>query len=89
MSATRGRQFPFREGTVKRGYSRTREARLRPEFAARYPYLKPGVWEPAAVLSDRVMASLLRRPDCRFFSKERALDPEHFEFRGSDSMPLS
>jgi hypothetical protein len=72
---------------MKKGRSGRREARLRPEFAARYPYLKPGVWEPAAVLSDRVMASLLRRPDCRFISKEQALDPEHFEFRGGNDEP--
>jgi hypothetical protein len=58
-----------------------REARLRPEFAARYPYLTPGVWVPAAVLSDQVVAALLERPDGRFITRERALDPEHFEFR--------
>jgi hypothetical protein len=57
------------------------EARLRPEFAARYPYLTPGVWQPAAVLSDCVVASALSRPSGRFISRERALDPEHFEFR--------
>ena len=62
-----------------------REARLRPEFAARYPYLSPGVWEPAAVLADRVVASILGRPDGRFISRERALDPEHFEFRAGAS----
>ena len=58
-----------------------REARLRPEFAARYPYLTPGVWVSAAVLSDQVVPALLGRPDGRFISRERALDPEHFEFR--------
>jgi hypothetical protein len=64
-----------------------REARLRPEFAARYPYLTPCVWAPAAVLADRVVAAVLGRPDGRFISKERALDPEHFEFRGTGSKP--
>ena len=39
-----------------------REARLRPEFAARYPYLTPGVWLPAAVLSDQVIAAILGQP---------------------------
>jgi len=64
-----------------------REARLRPEFASRYPYLTPGVWQPAAVLSDQVIAAILGRPDGRFISRERALDPEHFEFRGAGSRP--
>jgi hypothetical protein len=58
-----------------------REARLRPEFAYRYPYLTAGIWESASVLSDRVVANILGRPDGKFISRERALDPEHFEFR--------
>jgi hypothetical protein len=45
------------------------------------------VWEPAAVLADRVVAAILGRPDGRFISRERALDPEHFEFRGGDPGP--
>ena len=57
------------------------EARLRPEFARHYPYLTPGVWESEALLTDRVVASLLTRPDCRFACGQRALDPAHFEFR--------
>ena len=61
-----------------------REARLRPEFAAHYPYLKAGEWESAAVLADRVIAHTLGRPDGRFITGERALDPTHFEFRGWD-----
>jgi hypothetical protein len=61
-----------------------REARLRPEFAKRYPYLLAGTWEPAAVLADRVVAHTLGRPDGRFIVAERALDPDHFEFRGWD-----
>ena len=61
-----------------------REGRLRPEFAARYPYLTPGRWESAAVLADRVVAHTLGRPDGRFITGERALDPAHFEFRGWD-----
>jgi hypothetical protein len=62
-----------------------REARLRAEFAGRYPYLHPGHWESAAVLADRVVAHTLGRPDGRFITGERALDPEHFEFRGWDA----
>jgi hypothetical protein len=63
------------------------EARLRPEFATQYPYLTPGVWESAAVLADRVVASILGGPEGRFISRERALDPEHFEFRGREARP--
>ena len=61
-----------------------REARLRPEFARLYPYLQAGEWESAAVLTDRVVASTLGRPDGMFITGARALDAEHFEFRGSD-----
>ena len=61
-----------------------REARLRAEFAEHYPYLTAGCWEPAAVLADRVIAYTLRRPESRFITNERALDPAHFEFRGWD-----
>lgn len=71
------------------GEAQLREARLRPEFAGKYPYLTPGVWELAAVLSDRVVAHILGRPDGRFISRERALDPQHFEFRGSEVRPAT
>jgi hypothetical protein len=58
-----------------------REARLRPEHAVRYPGIQAGVWEPAAVLCDRVLAGGLLRgapPGWR----DRVLPAEHFEFRG-------
>jgi hypothetical protein len=64
-----------------------REARLRPEFATHYPYLTPGVWESAAVLADRVVASILGGSEGRLISRERALDPEHFEFRSREARP--
>jgi hypothetical protein len=66
-----------------------REACLRPEFAALYPYLTPGVWESAAVLADRVVANILGRPNARLISRERALDPAYFEFRGSHQRPTN
>ncbi len=69
------------------GEVRLREARLRPQFAGYYPYLTPDVWEIAAVLSDRVVAHILGRPEGGFISRERALDPQHFEFRGSAARP--
>lgn len=58
-----------------------REARLRPEHAGHYPGIQAGVWEPAAVLCDRVLAGGLLRGSPRGWS-ERVLPPEHFEFRG-------
>jgi hypothetical protein len=67
--------------------SHDREARLRPEFAALYPYLTAGEWDSAAVLADRVVAHTLGRPDAAFVARERALDPVHFEFRGRQPRP--
>jgi|1185.fasta_scaffold700931_1 hypothetical protein len=65
-----------------------REARLRPEYRQLYPYMVPGKWEPAAVVTDRVVAHILGRPDGRFITGERALDPAHFEFRGTPPRPI-
>lgn len=58
-----------------------REARLRLEHAGRYPGIQAGVWEPAAVLCDRVLAGGLLRGSAPGW-RERVLPPEHFEFRG-------
>ncbi|MFL5492665.1 MAG: hypothetical protein ACJ8AV_14720, partial [Gemmatimonadales bacterium] len=68
---------------------RTREARLRPEFAHLYPPLEPGRWEPAALLADRVVAWMLRQPDRGYMAPERVLRSDHFEFRGGVSTPES
>jgi hypothetical protein len=61
-----------------------REARLRPEYAGKYPGVQAGVWEPAAVLCDRVIAAGLLRGSPRGWH-DRVLPPEHFEFRGGDT----
>jgi hypothetical protein len=58
-----------------------REARLRPEHAARYPGIPAGVWQSAAVLCDRVLAGGLLRGSGPGW-RARVLPPEHFEFRG-------
>ncbi len=58
-----------------------REARLRPEYATRYPGIQAGVWEPAAVLCDRVLAGGLLRGSPMGW-RHRVLAAEHFEFRG-------
>jgi hypothetical protein len=58
-----------------------REARVRPEHAHRYPGLRVGQWESAAMLADRVLAgALLRGRDTSLWV--RVLRDEHFEFRG-------
>ena len=62
-----------------------REARLRPEHAAKYPYLDVGKWQTAAVLAEVVVAHTLIRMDGPFITGERALNPGHFEFRGWDA----
>ena len=58
-----------------------REARLRPEFADLYPELTPGQWEPASRIAEVVLARYLlqRMTDA---PGDRALDENHFEFRG-------
>jgi hypothetical protein len=60
-----------------------REARLKPEFAHLYPAIDPNRWDLAAVMADRVVAWLLRRPNPGWVATDRILPPEHFEFRGS------
>jgi hypothetical protein len=59
----------------------TREARLRPEFAASYPGIPAGEWTSAAVLADRVLAAALLR-NSETAIRGRVLFDAHFEFRG-------
>lgn len=58
-----------------------REARLRPQHASLYPGICPGVWEPAAMLVDRIVAACLLRGSPLDITG-RVLSEEHFEFRG-------
>lgn len=60
--------------------SARREARLKREFADRYPGLRPDVWYSAAWLSARQFA----RTKCDGAAAEIAavLNDQHFEFRG-------
>lgn len=62
----------------------TREARLRPEFTELYPGLRPGQWEPAAVLADRLLAENLLRGNGTAL-RGRVLLDAHFDFRGGAS----
>ena len=57
-----------------------REARLKPEFAALYPGLRPEVWYSAAWLSARQFARI--RCDGAAVSIAEVLNDQHFEFRG-------
>ena len=57
-----------------------REARLRPEYAALYPAIEPGVWMPA---SDIGRSLLLWHLTASITPEgERLMSEEHFEFRG-------
>ena len=58
-----------------------REARLRSEHAELYPGIRVGVWEPAAVLVDRIVAAQLLRGG-QLGIQGRVLSDTHFEFRG-------
>jgi hypothetical protein len=64
-----------------------REARLRPEFADRYPGVEPGVWYIAATLAEHLLARFLREGEAGRAAPERIMDPEHFEFRGENNVP--
>jgi hypothetical protein len=57
-----------------------REARLKAEFAALYPGLKPGLWYNAAWLSARQFARL--PCDGKAASVANMVKDSHFEFRG-------
>lgn len=77
------------EGEPRMSYSPGREARLRPEFAYLYPSIAPDRWDSAAVMADRVVVWLLRRPNAGWVATDRILPPEHFDFRGDAPRPAS
>jgi hypothetical protein len=63
--------------------ARMRLARLRPEFASRYPGLDAGSWYPAASVAAYFRSWLLRHPGPgQSGDPMRGLDTAHFEFRG-------
>jgi len=61
--------------------STAREARLRPEFAERYPQLEAGVWETAAEVGAKVLLWQVQQQGTAALAS-RILDERHFEFRG-------
>jgi hypothetical protein len=70
--------------TGKRG----REGRLKPEHAALYPGLEPGVWVPVEILLQRVTDLISRdRSKSGVITGTRLLHEEHFEYRGASARP--
>jgi hypothetical protein len=63
--------------------SGVREARLRPDYAERYPGIEPGIWFNAATLAEHLERRRAREGD-EAPAGPRALSPEHFEFRGGE-----
>jgi len=73
-------------GTLTLTLTTRREARLLPDCARFYPGVAPGVWEPAAMLADRVLAGGLLRGGAIGW-RHRILHDAHFEFRGGEPEP--
>jgi hypothetical protein len=67
------------------GDTPAREARLRPEFAGLYPGVEPDIWYAAATIAEHMLVRRLQQGAEQL--PPRVLDPGHFEFRGSDSLP--
>jgi len=59
-----------------------REARLKPEYAVLYPEIRPGRWEAAAVVAERVAKGIVSRAGYVRLRRGRVLAEPHFEFRG-------
>ena len=62
-------------------HARPREARLRAASAHVFPGITPEVWVQAATMADIVWARRLQRGEGYTGLQDRALNPEHFEFR--------
>jgi hypothetical protein len=70
--------------TGKRG----REGRLKPEYAALYPGLQPGVWLPVETLIRHVTELIYKdRSKSGVITGTRLLHDEHFEYRGTSARP--
>jgi hypothetical protein len=64
--------------------SSVREARLRADFADRYPGIEPGVWFTAATLAEHLHHRRTRDKDLALPNGPRMLSSDHFEFRGGE-----
>ena len=60
--------------------SNIREARLKPEYAALYPGVQPGVWMAASAIGQQLLLWHLTAPATP--QGERLMAEEHFDFRG-------
>ncbi len=67
---------------------RGRQAKLRTEYAALYPGLKPGVWTPVEKLLS-VVTDMIHKDRSRsgVITGPRLLHDDHFEYRGSSARP--
>jgi hypothetical protein len=75
---------PHRVG-VQRGRrvrADVRQALLRSGFAHLYPGIPPEEWQPAAVMTDMVVALRSVAPQALPQRRNRVLDENHFVFRG-------
>jgi hypothetical protein len=80
----RKRLRPLKYSSVAMKTLTVREARLRPEFADRYPGVEPGVWFTAATLAEHLDFRRSRDTGEPLPNGPRPLVPEHFEFRGGE-----
>jgi hypothetical protein len=62
-----------------------RQALLKPAFSHLYPGIAANEWLPAGVMMDLVLALRLRAHSKVPLTRDRALNDEHFEFRGVTS----
>src|SRR5687767_8708578 len=64
-----------------------RQARLRPEHAARHPSIPVSIWTSAVHMAELV-ASWPRAAGIRLTTTVRRLSDEEFEFRGGNASPV-
>lgn len=62
-----------------------RQALLKHAFAKHYPGIQPGEWQPATLMTERVLA-LRSRDGSPPIPLDRVLDHSHFDFRGVPSI---
>src|SRR5262245_61452208 len=73
---------PVAVGEPPAAATRTRLARVRPEYASLYDGLDAGAWYPAASLADFFRSWLVRHPKRTSGAPLQGLDTAHFEFLG-------